>query len=174
MTKLMRVLTVGFVALLVLGACGDDDPTIGTADTTAAPDVTGDAADTTVADDGGEEGIVLAAQLAGAAERPNPGDEDGSGEAAITIETTTNEICFQISVTGIEEATAAHVHEGGPDEAGPPVIDLTAPSGGSSEGCTAVEAELLNSLAENPQNYYVNVHNAEFPAGAVRGQLQAV
>lgn len=177
MSKFLRLLTGSLVAMLLLGACGGDDPTIGDADT-AAPGETaaesGDIADTTVAGDQGEDGIVLSADLSGAAERPEPGDEDGSGNATITVETTTNEICFQISVTGVEDVTAAHVHEGGPEEAGPPVIDLTAPTGGSSEGCTAVEAELLNRLAENPGEFYVNVHNEEFPAGAVRGQLEAI
>ncbi len=26
-------------------------------------------------------------------------------------------------------------------------------------------------IATHPEDYYVNVHNAEFPGGAVRGQL---
>lgn len=32
---------------------------------------------------------------------------------------------------------------------------------------------LLKDIERNPQNYYVDIHNFEFPDGAVRGQLQA-
>ncbi len=33
--------------------------------------------------------------------------------------------------------------------------------------CDQTVAEIL----ANPSAYYVNVHNAEFPSGAIRGQL---
>ncbi|MBS1786273.1 MAG: CHRD domain-containing protein [Acidobacteria bacterium] len=29
----------------------------------------------------------------------------------------------------------------------------------------------INDIMKNPGNYYVNVHTAEFPNGAIRGQL---
>ena len=38
-------------------------------------------------------------------------------------------------------------------------------------GCTQVDAALLMSIWDNPENYYFNVHNADFPPGAIRGQL---
>ena len=49
---------------------------------------------------------------------------------------------------------------------------------GHLEGCAmldlAVPANvlLIRDIAANPQNYYVNLHNARFPGGAVRGQLE--
>jgi hypothetical protein len=58
------------------------------------------------------------------------------------------------------------------------VIPLSAvtPSGGNqvSAGCTTADSALLADIEANPTQYYVNVHNAAFPAGAARGQLAAV
>jgi hypothetical protein len=35
----------------------------------------------------------------------------------------------------------------------------------------SVDPGLIKAIRQNPSAYYVNVHNADFPAGAVRGQL---
>ena len=69
-------------------------------------------------------------------------------------------------------ATAAHIHVGGPDVAGPVVLGLTPPTDGRSTGCAQdVDPMLIRELLRNPRGYYVNVHNAEYPGGAIRGQL---
>ena len=176
MTRLLRILLGCILAVLLLGGCGTDDPTIGDAATDDAADGSDSPAGTTgqTTDDGEEEGMVYTAELTGAAEKPDPGDPDGTGKATITIKTSTNEICFELSVAGIAEADAAHIHKGDPEAAGPIVVELTAPSGGSSEGCSAVQAEIANEIAVSPTSFYVNVHNADFPKGAVRGQLTPV
>ena len=124
-------------------------------------------------DDDGEGGRRRTAQLSGAAEVPGPGDPDGSGTATIRLQLERDEVCFDLTVSNIGPATAAHIHEGAEGVAGPVVVPLDpAPTGGSSSGCISdVDAALIQNIAQNPEQYYVNVHNEEFPDGAIRGQL---
>lgn len=102
---------------------------------------------------------------------PNQGDLDGTGTAHITLNQGQGEICYELSVSGIAPATAAHIHVGASTTTGPVVVPLAAPTNGSSSGCATVDAALIKAIRQNPENYYVNVHNAEYPAGALRGQL---
>ena len=48
--------------------------------------------------------------LTGEAEVPGPGDPDGSGEASVRLNPGRGEVCFDLTVQGIEPATAAHIH----------------------------------------------------------------
>jgi hypothetical protein len=89
----------------------------------------------------------------------------------LTLNQGQGEICYELTVSGIAPATAAHIHVGAVDNAGPVVVPLTPPTSGSSSDCASVNAELIKAIRQHPENYYVNVHNAAFPAGAVRGQL---
>jgi hypothetical protein len=114
----------------------------------------------------------LSAPLSGGAEVP-AGDPDGFGYARITILIDSNQLCFQTSVARIEPATASHIHEGTAGVAGPVVIPLEAPGpDGLGKGCVDADGELLRDIVASPWNYYVNVHNDEYPAGAVRGQIE--
>jgi hypothetical protein len=113
----------------------------------------------------------LVATLTGAAEVPGPGDPDGSGSATITVSRSTNQVSYSLSVANIDAATAAHIHRGVAGVAGPVVVTLSAPSAGSSNGTVGIDAALAKALFTEPWKYYVNVHNAEYPGGAVRGQL---
>lgn len=118
-------------------------------------------------------GRPFATQLTGAAEVP-PGDSDGTGTAEITVNLGLGEVCWMITVTGITlPATAAHIHIAPAGIAGPIVIPLSAPdASGSASGCREVTNEdVLRGLIVAPELFYVNVHNSDFPGGAVRGQL---
>jgi hypothetical protein len=111
------------------------------------------------------------ANLTGAAEVPGPGDPDGGGTAQVTLNSDKNEVCYDLTVTKIDEATAAHIHEGAMGKDGPVKVGLDTPKGGSAKGCKTADAAVVKDMMANPANYYVNVHNAAHPKGAVRGQL---
>lgn len=117
---------------------------------------------------------TLSATLTGHAEIPGPGDPDGTGIAKVTLLPGQGKVCFTVETQNIMlPALSAHIHGGEESVAGPVDVPLIAPrSDGKSEGCVSgVDEGLVNAIRENPQFYYVNVHTAEYPAGAIRGQL---
>ncbi len=122
---------------------------------------------------------TLAATLSGASEIPGPGDSDGAGVAELNVAARNGVLCFSIAVEGITlPATLAHVHVGAVGVAGDIVVTLEPPVGfgsgatGVSSGClTKLDSSLLKDIAKNPSEFYVNVHNGDFPGGALRGQL---
>ena len=122
-----------------------------------------------VAQDGGRK---LFATLTGAAEVPGPGDTDGSGSGTITLNQGQGQVCFELTVSNIAPANVAHIHEGNVNASGPPVVTLAPPpTNGASNSCVTASADLIKRIRQNPENFYINVHNADFPNGAVRGQL---
>lgn len=122
-----------------------------------------------IAEDGGRP---LSAHLTGAAEKPNPGDPDGAGHATFKVNVGQTQVCYDLMVEKIASATMAHIHKAPATAAGPPVMTLQTPGAdGKSKGCATADAAVVKDILQNPDAYYVNVHNAEFPAGAVRGQL---
>ncbi len=112
---------------------------------------------------------TLETNLTGVQEVPGPGDPDGTGHAVINVYRAS--VCYGLEVTNIDPATAAHIHLGLRDEAGPVVVALNPPTDGSSGGCVDIPRALSRGLREHPARYYVNVHNEPFPEGAIRGQL---
>lgn len=118
----------------------------------------------------GEGGKRYRVTLLGSEEVPGPGDPDGSGTAIITVNRGQQRVCWDITVSGVDPITAAHIHIGFDGQAFPNnvVVPLD-----PDTGCTSVpNLALLDALIQAPQAFYVNVHNAAFPAGALRGQLK--
>jgi hypothetical protein len=113
----------------------------------------------------------LKANLSGAAEVPGPGDSDGSGTFSLSLSASKNQICYELAVSNIGTATAAHIHTGEASVAGPVLVALTPPANGSAKDCATLDREKILDMIKNPAGYYVNVHNEEFPNGAIRGQL---
>ena len=111
---------------------------------------------------------TLVSTLNGASETGG-GDADGSGSLTADVDADSGDFCFTLTVSKIAKATMAHIHSGAAGTNGPPVITIDV----ATDECVAVDPEVLKAIVAAPANYYVNVHNAEFPAGAIRGQLAA-
>jgi hypothetical protein len=105
--------------------------------------------------------------MSGAAETPK-GPTAGSGKAELTI--AGRRVCWELKIGGIGTPVAAHVHRGRSGIAGPVVVPLGAKY--ARKGCTTTTLVIANALLARPSVYYVNVHTAKYPAGAVRGQLK--
>ncbi len=116
------------------------------------------------------ETAPLLARLNGTAEVPSA-DEDGTGTFKATLNDTHDQLCYELKVDKIDQANAAHIHEGAVGKNGAPVVMLQAPANGVANGCATVTADLAIKLTQHPEAYYVNVHNAAYPNGALRGQL---
>lgn len=118
----------------------------------------------------------LSATLTGANERPTTGDPDGRGKVRIKL--TRTQVCFTLSWRNVQAPTAAHIHEGGKNEAGPVVVGLFSVPGGigapidSVSGCTDADPALIKEIRRDPRDYYVNMHNTTYPSGVIRGQLR--
>ena len=113
-------------------------------------------------------GRPLSATLTGAAEVPVPGDPDGSGTARFSLNQGQGTVCWEVTWTGIDPPTAAHIHRGTADVAGPVVVPLDPIAGGCAEG---VDRALIKEIRQRPGAFYANVHNEALPGGAIRGQL---
>ena len=116
-------------------------------------------------------GSEFRATLTGGNEVP-PADADGWGRADISINDTTDTICTDLEVRSISDVTAAHIHRGSAGVNGPPVVTLDAPDDNDSDDCDTISDALADEIRANPGGFYVNVHTAEHPSGAIRGQVE--
>ena len=129
------------------------------------------------------QGLRFKTQLLGSNEVPSA-DPDGHGRARVTIDVAAGQVCFDIRVADTGTPNRAHIHTGTAGNNGGIVVPFfelvgaptnplneTLEDNGRAEGCVTAAPELLAQIAANPDAYYVNLHNARFPGGAVRGQL---
>lgn len=115
-------------------------------------------------------GTTLSTDLIGSEERPGPGDPDGTGFIELTLNQGRGEICFEVTLSGIGAATRGHIHKAPAGEPGPIFVTLFESEGPGAKCVSATKAQ-IKEIRQNPEMFYVNIHTAEFPAGAVRGQL---
>ena len=109
------------------------------------------------------------------------GDTDGSGTGTVTINPGQRRVCWEFTVANIAAPNRGHIHKAPAGVNGPivvnffnvPPFDTTPDPAPALSGCTAdLNRELLNDIIQHPTEYYLNLHNADFQAGAIRGQLE--
>lgn len=120
--------------------------------------------------------------LAGSEEAPKKGDPDGRGRATIRLSADRRRVCYTITASRVGRITAGHIHEAPRGKAGPIVVPLFARQvklPPRTTGCATEDAKgkrlssrLVRDIIRTPADYYVNVHNAKYPDGALRGQLR--
>jgi hypothetical protein len=112
---------------------------------------------------------TISAALSGSATSKG-GDPDGSGGFSVTLDPDTHDFCYTLWAAKIGKPTQAHLHTGtaGTDGAAVVTLDVT---GKADEQCIALAKAKAQALIDNPGDFYVDVHTADFPDGAIRGQL---
>ncbi len=111
----------------------------------------------------------LSLRLTGDTEVPGPGS---AGISTVELTYDGNAMCISGSTSNVGPLTAGHVHAAPAGESGDVVVDfeLSTTGDGPFEACEVVGAE-GGVVMRDPKNYYVNLHTAEFPDGAVRAQV---
>jgi hypothetical protein len=147
----------------------------------------------------GHTNSVLVAELDGRQEVPSQGnsrrivgDTNGRGESYVFgIDGDPQTLCYVLLVEKIQlvpvgSGIAAHIHFGARGENGPVVAALAGPEDGNAADCLS-EGEagkfplhpeagsgIVQDILNHPDDYYINVHNPDYPGGAIRGQLEYV
>ena len=103
---------------------------------------------------------------------PGPGDPDGTSNAVVSLFfKKPYTICAGTNPQNVQRPLSAlDLHRAPSGQSGPVVATFT---GGATDasGCAGVEKALLAEIGDNPELFYLDAHHAEFPAGAIRGQL---
>lgn len=117
-----------------------------------------------------------------------PIETNATGWAEFRPILTENTVTYTLNVTDIDNVTAAHIHNGKPNQNWPIVVTLFRPdiptpkmvSGLLSEGDITSDnlegplvdkqiSDLLNAM--HSMGLYVNVHTTQYPDGEIRGPI---
>jgi hypothetical protein len=116
---------------------------------------------------------------------PNP---NAAGVAVVTLNSGQEEVCFEVTFSGLSAPVSdAHIHRGPAGVRGPVIIPFAVPvapafpavTSGSVARCVPASRELIKEIRDNPEGFYVNIHTrstppnpaTDRPGGAIRGPL---
>jgi len=138
---------------------------------------------------GGGGGGPVQVHLSGAKEvtaTGAPGNPHGNadrGTMTLRFNPGLGKVCWRVTsltlTRGETLPTAAHIHAGAVGVAGPVVVGLfggTAPVPAPTSyptrfTCETADRATVQAIVAHPSSFYVNLHNAAHPGGALRGQL---
>lgn len=130
-------------------------------------------------DDDDDGSIRFCIKLIGSEEFPGPGDPDGLAIGTLHINKKSCDISWWLLLGNLEPPfTGFHIH--GPlSFASPQIADIfifltTDHETMVLEGSTHVDESKLEAILKTPTLYYLNLHNKQFPGGAVRGSLFSI
>lgn len=118
-----------------------------------------------------EDEATLNAALSAREITPNPGPDGGSGNAVVRTDADEKRVCYQLTYQGISRPTSGSIRRGAAGTNGPVEVNLYVERLGD-RGCVKGDEAVLEAIAANPAGHYVILTTAEYPDGAVRGQLQ--
>jgi hypothetical protein len=98
------------------------------------------------------------------------GSPNGSGLAVVSIEPSKGGLCWQFSqLKNVTAPTEARIFLNFSGASGRGGYLLGRPY--KSSGCIQLEPAVLALIESKPYKFYVNIHDAHYPNGAVRGPL---
>ncbi|MFI7601390.1 CHRD domain-containing protein [Actinoplanes sp. NPDC049681] len=108
---------------------------------------------------------------------PAVGDKDGRATGLVRVQG--NRVTFAFSWKHIGAPTLGHIHQGRSGVNGDvkvPLFTTAMPKTvTAAAGVTTVsDPAIADALRTRPDGFYLNLHTAEFPGGAVRGQLHSL
>ena len=113
----------------------------------------------------------------------NPHGDADRGSVVLTLNQGQERVCWEFGVITLTAGDAlprvAHIHRAEPGVAGPVVVDLfgtpttpPAPTAYPTDTtCVHADADVIKDIRQNPEDYYINLHNAQHPGGVMRAQL---
>ncbi len=114
--------------------------------------------------------LKFEAYLSGKSEIPKTASK---AKRTVNVTIVGTRVCWKFTgVSGFDKPVVSHIHRGSAKTANGPVV---VPLGDkyAAKGCTTSTSAIAGAIVKNPRGYYVNIHSAKYPNGAVRGQLHA-
>ncbi|EDY49356.1 CHRD domain-containing protein [Streptomyces clavuligerus] len=122
--------------------------------------------------------VTFAVELSGANEVPTPGGpivNDPDAKAAGYVQIKGDRVTYALRWNGVVPSLG-HIHQGPAGKNGPLKVLMFGAMPDSVDRAAGhvslTDAKLAEDIRKDPAGFYVNLHSAEFPGGAVRGQLK--
>ena len=112
-----------------------------------------------------------------------------TGMASFTTQNNDTSIKYKLNITGLSDATGAHIHSGKKGENGDVIVDLLKNSKNNpTKAGMAIRGNITDSSLTGPMkgktvgdlisamnsgDTYTNVHTQKHPKGEIRGQIEA-